>query len=74
MSESIYIVILAVILIALIPIVPKMIVLRVKFLRWLKWNRLANWHERHSKGLTVLGRSILIVIVAYLLYLGLPGL
>jgi hypothetical protein len=47
-----------------------MVVLRVKVLRWLSWNRLADWHERHIRGITLSVRIILIVIAAVLMVSG----
>lgn len=74
MSKSLILVILAAIMLILVPIIPKMISLRISILRWLKLNRLADWHQRYSKGIAVFVRVILIVLAGYLLYIGVPGL
>lgn len=74
MSKSLIFVILAAIMLVLVPIIPKMISLRISILHWLKLHKLADWHQRYSKGIAVFVRVILIVLAGYLLYIGIPNL
>jgi hypothetical protein len=74
MSQSLVLVILAAIMLLLVPIIPKMISLRIRILHWLKLHRLADWHQRYSKGISVFVRVVLVVLAGYLLYIGVPGL
>lgn len=66
MSEVLVILIVAAIILILIPLTPHLMRLRIRMLRAVPWGSLADWHERHFRGL-VLGARIAMVIVFLLL-------
>jgi hypothetical protein len=58
----------------IIPLVPKMIALRVRVLRYFHLYRLADWHERNARGITVGVRILFALAAAFLLVDGIRQL
>ena len=60
----------AALLLILIPFAPGMMRLRIKLLRWLRWNCLADFHQRHFKGIVLAARIIMLVFAVTLTIFG----
>lgn len=63
----------AAVLVALMPLVPKIVVFRIRVLRFLHLTGFADWHERNFRVVAIALRSILAVIAAGLLIIGICG-
>ena len=62
-----------VVAVALIPIVPKIVIFRIRVLRFLHLTGFADWHEKNFRVVVIALRSILAVIAAGLLIIGVYG-
>jgi hypothetical protein len=73
MTEQIFVIIIAALMILLIIMAPQLMSLRIKVLRFLRWNWLAEFHERHFKGLVLGARIAMGIVFVVLVYLGIAG-
>ena len=69
MEELLLFLLIAGIMIILIPVFPRMIRFRIKILRILKWNSLADFHERHFAQIVTIARTVIVLIVIFLMVL-----
>jgi len=73
MELRVFLFVIAVLLIVLIPIAPKMLKVRIAVFRKLKWNSLADFHEKHFDQLVIVARTIMVLVIAILVFLILLG-
>ena len=71
MEELLLFLFIAVIMIILFPFVPRMIRFRIKVLRILKWNSLADFIEKHFAQSVIIVRTLIVLIVIFLIVLAL---
>jgi hypothetical protein len=69
MEELLLFLLISVIMIILIPVFPRMIRFRIKVLRILKWNSLADFHERHFSQIVIIARTVIVLIIIFLMVL-----
>jgi hypothetical protein len=67
MDERLTLLIIAFALVILFIVMPYIIRMRIAILRWLRWKWLADFHERHMKGIVLAVRVILVVIAIVLI-------
>jgi len=69
MEERLFFLLIAVTMIILIPLVPRMMQIRIKVFRMLKWRAIADFHGRHFGQIVTIVRTIIVIIIIYLMLL-----
>ncbi len=69
MEERAYFLLIVIVLITFIPLVPRIIDVRMKILRVMKFKMAADFHGKHFHRLVIIVRTVMALVVIYLLAL-----